>query len=126
LTLGYRCQEVGNWELPGGVMSMQHPPVDPISPKNLDLILIDGVTLLVRVRAPPETWTTRLILSVVLVVEDVSTTGSSPLTAAEALQEAGAEVIGVAVIVDRGGREAVEKAGFEYRAAFSLADLGLD
>jgi orotate phosphoribosyltransferase len=61
----------------------------------------------------------------VLVVEDVSTTGGSPLTAAEALQEAGAEVIGVAVIVDRGGREAVEKAGFEYRAAFELADLGL-
>ena len=62
----------------------------------------------------------------VLVVEDVSTTGGSPLTAAEALQEAGAEVIGIAVIVDRGGREAVEKAGFGYRAAFSLADLGLD
>jgi len=26
----------------------------------MDLILIDGATLLVRVRAPPETWTTRL------------------------------------------------------------------
>src|ERR1700692_2411391 len=26
----------------------------------LDLILADGVTLLVRARAPPETWTTRL------------------------------------------------------------------
>jgi orotate phosphoribosyltransferase len=61
----------------------------------------------------------------VLVVEDVSTTGGSPLTAAEALQEAGAEVIGVAVIVDRGGRAAVEAAGFEYRAAFDLADLDL-
>ena len=53
-----------------------------------------------------------------LVVEDVSTTGGSPLTAAEALQEAGAEVIAVAVIVDRGARAAVEAAGFEYRAAF--------
>ena len=61
----------------------------------------------------------------VLVVEDVSTTGGSPLTAAKALQEAGAEVIGIAVIVDRGGRAAVEEAGFEYRAAFELADLGL-
>jgi hypothetical protein len=29
-------------------------------PRNLDLILIDGATLLVRARAPPETWTTRL------------------------------------------------------------------
>ena len=62
----------------------------------------------------------------VLVVEDVSTTGGSPLTAAEALQEAGAEVIAVAVIVDRGGRAAVEEAGFEYRSVFTLADLGLD
>jgi len=61
----------------------------------------------------------------VLVVEDVSTTGGSPLTAVEALQEAGAEVVAVAVIVDRGARAAVETAGLQYRAAFSLADLGL-
>src|SRR5262249_14178614 len=31
--------------------------VDPISPEKLDLLLFDGVTLLVRVRVPPETWT---------------------------------------------------------------------
>jgi orotate phosphoribosyltransferase len=61
----------------------------------------------------------------VLVVEDVSTTGGSPLTAAEALQEAGAEVIAVAVVVDRGARAAVEAAGFEYRAAYELSDLDL-
>ena len=61
----------------------------------------------------------------VLVVDDVSTTGSSPLAAVEALQEAGAEVLGVAVIVDRGGRAAVEAAGLEYRAAYDLAALGL-
>jgi len=34
--------------------------VDPYFPENLDLILIDGATPLVRARAPPETWTTRL------------------------------------------------------------------
>jgi orotate phosphoribosyltransferase len=61
----------------------------------------------------------------VLVVEDVSTTGSSPLTAVEALREAGAEVVGVATIVDRGARTAIEAAGLEYRSAFTLADLGL-
>ena len=55
----------------------------------------------------------------------MSTTGGSPLTAAEALQEAGAEVIGVAVIVDRGARAAVGAAGFQYRAAYELSDLGL-
>src|ERR687889_337125 len=38
---------------------------------------------------------------------------------------AGRAVIGVAVIVDRGGRAAVEAAGLEYRAAFELSDLGL-
>jgi hypothetical protein len=31
--------------------------------ENLDLILIVEATLLVRVRAPPETWTTKLNLS---------------------------------------------------------------
>ena len=37
----------------------------------------------------------------VLAVEDTSTTGGSVLTAVEALREAGAEVVGVAVIVER-------------------------
>jgi hypothetical protein len=35
----------------------------PYFPEKLDLILIDGATLLVRARAPPETWTTRLRLA---------------------------------------------------------------
>ncbi len=37
----------------------------------------------------------------VLAVEDTSTTGGSVLTAVSALREAGADVVGVAVIVDR-------------------------
>lgn len=61
----------------------------------------------------------------VLAVEDTSTTGGSVLTAVEALEEAGAIIAGVAVIVDRGAREAVEARGLEYRAAYTLADLGL-
>jgi orotate phosphoribosyltransferase len=61
----------------------------------------------------------------VLVVEDTSTTGGSPLAAVEALREAGAEVVGVAVIVDRGAGDAIRAAGLEYRAAFTTADLGL-
>ena len=61
----------------------------------------------------------------VLAVEDTSTTGGSVLTAVEALKEAGAIVVGVAVIVERGAKEKVESAGLEYRAAFSLSDLGL-
>ncbi|WP_420175966.1 orotate phosphoribosyltransferase [Luteococcus sp. OSA5] len=63
----------------------------------------------------------------VLVVEDTSTTGGSALTAVEALREAGAEVVGVACIVDRntGAKEAIEAAGLEYRYALGLEDLGL-
>ncbi|MFI7585796.1 orotate phosphoribosyltransferase [Spongisporangium articulatum] len=63
----------------------------------------------------------------VLAVEDTSTTGGSVLTAVEALREAGAEVVGVAVIVDRGtgAAEAVEAVGLPYRWAYSLTDLNL-
>jgi orotate phosphoribosyltransferase len=61
----------------------------------------------------------------VLAVEDTSTTGASVLTAVEALREADAKVVGVAVIVDRGAGDAVRAAGLDYRAAYTLADLGL-
>lgn len=61
----------------------------------------------------------------VLAVEDTSTTGGSVLAAVEALRAAGAHVEAVAVIVDRGARDAVQKAGLEYRAAYTLRDLGL-
>ncbi|GAB2700418.1 orotate phosphoribosyltransferase [Thalassiella azotivora] len=63
----------------------------------------------------------------VVVVEDTSTTGGSPLTAVQALREAGAQVAAVAVIVDRGSgaREVVEAEGLTYLAAYSAQDLGL-
>jgi orotate phosphoribosyltransferase len=63
----------------------------------------------------------------VLAVEDTSTTGASVLTAVEALREAGAEVVGVATVVDRntGAREAIEAAGLPYRSLLGLDDLGL-
>jgi orotate phosphoribosyltransferase len=63
----------------------------------------------------------------VLAVEDTSTTGGSVLTAVEALREAGAEVVAVAVIVDRatGAQEKVESEGLAYRSVFGLEELGL-
>ncbi|TDC93703.1 orotate phosphoribosyltransferase [Saccharopolyspora aridisoli] len=63
----------------------------------------------------------------VLAVEDTSTTGGSVLTAVEALREAGAEVVGVATVVDRdtGARESIEEAGLPYRTLLGLSDLGL-
>jgi orotate phosphoribosyltransferase len=62
----------------------------------------------------------------VLAVEDTSTTGGSVMTAVDALREAGAEVVAVLVIVDRGARRAIEDAGLRYVAAYELADLGLE
>jgi orotate phosphoribosyltransferase len=59
----------------------------------------------------------------VLVVEDTSTTGASSLTAVDALRAAGAQVVGVAVVVDRGARERVTERGLEFRAAFTGSDL---
>src|SRR5262249_53583115 len=52
----------------------------------------------------------------VLAVEDTSTTGNSVLAAVAALREAGADVVGVATVVDRdtGAREAIENAGLPY------------
>ncbi|MDP9189634.1 MAG: orotate phosphoribosyltransferase [Actinomycetota bacterium] len=61
----------------------------------------------------------------VLAVEDTSTTGASVLAAVTALREAGAEVVGVAVIVERGARAAIEREGLPYVAAYELADLNL-
>jgi orotate phosphoribosyltransferase len=61
----------------------------------------------------------------VLAVEDTSTTGSSVLTAVDALRAVGASVVGVAVIVDRGARARVEAAGLRYMAAYEMRDLGL-
>ena len=61
----------------------------------------------------------------VLAVEDTSTTGGSVLTAVDALQEAGAAVVGVAVVVERGARARIAERGLPYLPAFELADLGL-
>jgi len=61
----------------------------------------------------------------VLAVEDTSTTGSSVLTAVDALVQAGAEVVGVAVVVERGARPMITERGLRYLPAFELDDLGL-
>ena len=61
----------------------------------------------------------------VLAVEDTSTTGGSVLTAVDALLEAGAQVAGVAVVVERGATPRIAERGLPMRAAYELTDLGL-
>ncbi|MCO6394906.1 orotate phosphoribosyltransferase [Corynebacterium sp. MC-17D] len=64
----------------------------------------------------------------VLVVEDTTTTGNSPLTAVEAVRAEGAEVVAVATVVDRatGAADALHEAGLDYRFLLGLEDLGLN
>lgn len=61
----------------------------------------------------------------VVVVEDVLSTGGSARTAAEALREAGARVLGVLAVVDRemGGAEALAAAGLPVHALFRLGEI---
>lgn len=63
----------------------------------------------------------------VLVVEDTTTTGNSPLTAVEACRAEGAEVVAVATVVDRatGAAEVLREVGLDYRYLLGLEDLGL-
>jgi orotate phosphoribosyltransferase len=63
----------------------------------------------------------------VVVVEDTSTTGGSLLQAIDAVEAAGAQILGVATLVDRdtGAREKIEERGYAYHYLFGLADLGL-
>jgi orotate phosphoribosyltransferase len=63
----------------------------------------------------------------VLVVEDTTTTGGSPMTAVDAVRAAGIAVVGVATILDRGGEAAgvIAAAGLAYRSLLDLADIGL-
>jgi len=63
----------------------------------------------------------------VLVVEDTTTTGASPMDAVAAARDEGAEVVAVATIADRatGAQEKLEALGLPYLAAYSLHDLGL-
>ena len=63
----------------------------------------------------------------VLVLEDTSTTGGSPLAALQAVREAGATPAAVAVIADRdtGAAAKIEAEGVPYRFAYGLTDLGL-
>ncbi len=64
----------------------------------------------------------------VVVTEDTVTRGTSLLEAVRVVREAGAEVVMVVALVDRGGTAAAMCAseGVEFRALFGAPDLGFD
>jgi orotate phosphoribosyltransferase len=63
----------------------------------------------------------------VVIVEDVITTGGSAKKAIQAVEDAGAKVLGVLAVVDRGegGKATLEAEGREVLALVSAADLGV-
>ncbi len=60
-----------------------------------------------------------------LIVDDVITTGQSLIKAIKRAEEAGLEVVQVAVLVDReeGGREEIEALGYPLKAVFTFSEI---
>jgi len=65
---------------------------------------------------------------VVLLVEDVVTTGGQVVEAAKTITKAGATVKKIVSVIDRlqAGRENITNAGFDYESILTKADLGIE
>jgi orotate phosphoribosyltransferase len=63
----------------------------------------------------------------VLLVEDIGTTAGAALEAAATLRAAGATITRLVFVIDRmeGARENVQKAGLEFQAILTKADMGI-
>jgi len=64
---------------------------------------------------------------VVLLVEDIATTGGQVLEAAKIITEAGAKVKKIVCVIDRrqGAEENITKAGYEFESILTKNDLGI-
>jgi orotate phosphoribosyltransferase len=64
----------------------------------------------------------------VTLIEDVVTTGGDSLRSAQVLREAGADIIHLVVVLDRGegGEDNIRAAGIPYAPLFRIEDLVLD
>jgi orotate phosphoribosyltransferase len=64
----------------------------------------------------------------ITVIEDVVTTGGDSLRSAQVLRDAGADVIHLIVVLDRGegGEDNIRDAGIPYTPLFRIQDLELD
>ena len=119
--------------LPAGVQRVAGPVLGAV-PLVTALSLASGLPMvIVRTDKPKEYGTAKQIEGTlvagerVVLVEDVVTTGGAALAAVEMLREAGADVLGALVVVDReeGGADAFAAAGVPYQALFTRSSLGL-
>ena len=65
---------------------------------------------------------------VVMIVEDVLTTGGQVIEAADTLKQMGVEIEKIVAVIDRqeGARENIERAGYAFEALFTTEDLGVE
>jgi orotate phosphoribosyltransferase len=62
-----------------------------------------------------------------VVIEDVVSTAAQAIRAAQQLARAGGQVLAILAVIDReqGGAENIAAAGYQFRALFGKADVGL-
>ncbi|MCA1645775.1 MAG: orotate phosphoribosyltransferase [Chloroflexi bacterium] len=119
--------------LPAGVQRVAGPVLGAIPLVTALSLATHLPMLIVRVEQAKDYGTSKQIEGTlepgdkVVLVEDVVTTGGAALGAVETLRQAGAEVLGALVVVDRqaGGAAAFATAGVPYQALFTRSELGL-
>ena len=92
-----------------------------------------GLPFVIVKKAPKGYATSRLVEGElypgekVVVVEDILTTGTQAIRAAQQLVQAGAHVLAILGVIDReqGGPENIAAAGFQAKALFRRSELGL-
>jgi orotate phosphoribosyltransferase len=119
--------------LPPGVQRLAGPVLGAV-PLVTAVSLETGLPMvIVRVDKPKEYGTAKRVEGKlaagerVVLIEDVVTTGGAALSAVDVLLEAGAEVLGALVVVDReeGGGAAFSARGIPLEALFTRSELGL-
>jgi orotate phosphoribosyltransferase len=119
--------------LPDGVQRLAGPVLGAVPLVTALSLQTDLPSLIVRVDRPKDYGTSRRIEGTlqpgerIVLVEDVVTTAGAALAAVDVLREAGAEVLGALVVVDReeGGAAAFAAAGVPFQALFTRTSLGL-
>lgn len=132
------CCEVPGRALIGDLLSSELDPFRPVSVGGMGIggILVAQAVAHNRrcasfvLREEPKPHGRRSLIEGVLepedcvaVVEDVLTTGGSALAACLLVEAHGAQVVAVGAVLDRGGRAAIEAAGYPVIALTTLQDI---
>jgi orotate phosphoribosyltransferase len=111
--------------LPDGVTHLASP--EGAATLLLSAVAIDAGLPMVVVRKERKEYGTRSQVeglmkggAQVALIEDVSTTGHQVARAAKAVEEEGGEVLAIILVIDRGGADTLEAAGYRVESVVSL------